>query len=205
MRLKEMFSGGDRRSIGAVGQVVALVLTHSERNGELVELLWDSDAVVRMRAADALEKISRERAEWVEPYKAELLGLMAEAEQQEVRWHLAGIVPRLGLTSAERLRAVEILWKYLEDRSSIVKTCAMQGIWDVAEEDAGMREAAVELVFAVVRAHRDAPVEVGDVRFTVTAAMQARGRRLLKERARQGGEFASSIRKFSTGKRLREN
>jgi hypothetical protein len=169
--IQEMLGGGDRRSIGAVEHVVALVLAHSDRAGELVESLWDSDAVVRMRAADALEKVSRERAEWIEPFKANLLGLMAETGQQEVRWHLAAIVPRLKLAESERRRVLEILRTYLEDCSSIVKTFAMQGMWDLAEQDAALRPGVVDLF--------------GELTRTGTAAMRARGRKLLLEAQRR--------------------
>ena len=71
-RLRDLLMGGDRRSIGRVDEVLELVLGQPKRVGELAKLLWDSDAVVRMRAADALEKISRERPEWIENFKDEI-------------------------------------------------------------------------------------------------------------------------------------
>ena len=165
--LRAMLSGGDRRSIGRANEVAALVLTLPERVDELLELLWDAAALVRMRSADALEKLSRERIDLLQAYKNELLGLMAETAQQELCWHLAAIVPRLELTLAERRRAAEVLETYLTDRSSIVKTCAMQGLWELARHDAGMRPRVVELVRELTR--------------TGTAAMRARGRKLLLE------------------------
>jgi hypothetical protein len=165
--LRVMLSGGNRRSIGRANQVVTMALAHPERLGELVELLWDSDALVRMRAADALEKISREQIQFLQPYTAELLGLMAEATQQELRWHLAAMVPRLELTAGDSWRAAAILESYLEDRSSIVKTFAMQGLWDLAARDAGLRLKVVDLVRELAR--------------TGTPAMRARGRKLLQQ------------------------
>jgi len=55
-----------------------------------------------MRAADATEKITRSNPDLLRPYTRELLGLMAEAKQQELRRHLAAMVPRLKLNSKER-------------------------------------------------------------------------------------------------------
>jgi hypothetical protein len=162
-----MLSGGDRRSIGHANEVAALVLARPQLVGELVELLWDTDALVRMRAADALEKLSREHTECLQAYKAELLGLMADTTQQELRWHLAALVPRLKLSPEERRRAAAMLERYLEDRSSIVKTCAMQGLWELALRDGEMRPKIVDLVRELTR--------------TGTAAMRARGRKLLLE------------------------
>ena len=148
---RSRLSGGDRRSLGWATEVLGLLRERPDRVGELVELLWDSDAVVRMRAADVLEKLSRDSAGWLEPFKAELLGLMAEAEQQELRWHLAAIVPRLGLTLAERFRAVRSLEGYLDDRSSIVKTFAMQGLWELSADDAGLPRCLTCWICSVIR------------------------------------------------------
>ena len=96
--IRSMLAGGDRRSTGRSDEIAGMVAQNPGRVVELVECLWDPDACVRMRAADALEKASRGKAEILEAHKAELLGLFAEAEQQEVRWHLAQIVPRLPLS-----------------------------------------------------------------------------------------------------------
>jgi hypothetical protein len=46
-----------------------------------------------MRAADAAEKVTRVRGELLQPNKKELLGLMTEAQEQELRWRLAAMVP----------------------------------------------------------------------------------------------------------------
>lgn len=83
---------------------------------------------MRMRAADAAEKVTRKNPQLLQPFKKELLGLMADAGQQELRWHLAVMIPRLPLTSWERQRATSLLNSYLEDRSSIVKTLLFRGL-----------------------------------------------------------------------------
>jgi hypothetical protein len=172
--LRTMLSSGDRRSIGRANDVVAFVIAKPERIGELVELLWDLDALVQMRAADALEKISREQIQLLQPYKAELLGLMAETAQQELRWHLAAMIPRLELTADDSRHAAGILESYLEDRSSIVKTFAMQGLWDLTAQDAKHHSKVAELVRELSR--------------TGTPAMRARGRKLLQQYARSNGQ-----------------
>ena len=80
-----------------------------------------------MRAADAAEKVTRKNPALLTPYKKELLGLMTETTRQELRWHLAVMVPRVPLNATERQLAISALNTYLEDRSSIVKTFALQG------------------------------------------------------------------------------
>jgi hypothetical protein len=118
-----------------------------------------------MRAADAAEKVTRTNRELLQPYKKELLGLMMETEQQELRWHLAVMVPRLLLNAKERSLATSLLIGYREDRSSIVKTCALQGLADLAQEDPSIRPGVIEILHEATR--------------TGTAAMKARGRKLL--------------------------
>jgi hypothetical protein len=162
-----MLKGGDRRSIGKSNQVAKLILSDAQRFAELLECLWDDDPIVRMRAADAAEKVTVERPELLKPHKQELLGLLAEADQIELRWHLALMVPRLELSSADRERAAAALQHYLEDRSSIVKTFALQGLANLARQDAGLREPVRRALEESFR--------------TGTAAMKARARKLLKE------------------------
>lgn len=162
-----MLGGGDRRSIGRSNEVAALVLREPRRFGELMKCLWSEDAVLRMRAADATEKVSAQKPGCLDPFKAELLGLLAEAEQQELRWHLALMIPRLKLTRPERLRVSEEFKRYLEDKSSIVKTFALQGLAEIAGDDPALRLPARELFEQAVRAG--------------TPAMRARARKLLKK------------------------
>src|ERR1700684_1772164 len=124
-KIASMLVGGDRRSIGRANAVARIVLREPRRFPELIKCVWDENPVVRMRAADAAEKVSAKKPRLLGRHKSELLGLLAEAEQIELRWHLAAMIPRLHLTPAERQRAAAALQRYLEDRSSIVKTFAL--------------------------------------------------------------------------------
>ena len=58
---EEVLSGGDRRSIGEVAHVVRAIRGAPARLPELVDALGGPDAVVVLRAADALEKLGRTR------------------------------------------------------------------------------------------------------------------------------------------------
>ncbi len=158
-------AGGDRRTIGRSDEVAAIVSKNPKLFSSLIAGLWSADPLVRMRAADATEKVTRIKGELLQPYKKELLGLMAEASQQELRWHLAAMIPRLALNAKERQIAVSLLNTYLEDRSSIVRTFALQGLADLAENDASMRPAVMELLREATRSG--------------TPAMKARSRKLL--------------------------
>lgn len=109
--LLALLAGGDRRSIGRADEVAAAVLQSPGRFPQLMTGLWSTNSLVRMRAADAMEKISREKPELLCPYKKELLGLIHEAKDKEVRWHLALMAPRLALNAREQGIAVAALRK----------------------------------------------------------------------------------------------
>ncbi len=162
-----LLEGGDRRSIGNSNRVAALVLRQPERFAELIECLWHADPVVRMRAADAAEKVSVKRPELLAPFKPDLFALAEQTSQAELRWHLAQMIPRLHFASQERERAAAILRGFLGDRSSIVKTSAIQALADLARGIPGMETDVLALLERTCR--------------TGTPAMKARSRRLLAQ------------------------
>ena len=151
--------------IGRSNQVAAMVSKDPGLFPELTAGLRSADLLVRMRAADAAEKVTRKKRELLQPYKKELLGLLAETKQQELRWHLAVLVPRFRLTARERQAATSSLHSYLEDRSSIVKTFALQGLADLAQDDPSIRPRVMEILRDATR--------------NGTPAMKARSRKLL--------------------------
>src|SRR5271168_3337014 len=146
-----LLTGGDRRMIGKADRVAAMVSDDPELFPELIAGLWSADPLVRMRVADAAEKVTRKQSELLQPYKEELLGLLAEAGQQELRWHLAAMVPRLALNGREKERVISTLKSYLEDGSSIVKTFALQGLAELAEAEASLRPEVMEILREATR------------------------------------------------------
>jgi hypothetical protein len=109
--------------------------------------------------------VTRKHPALLQPFKKELLGLMGETTQQRMRCHLAAMVPRLTLTADERELAASLLNGYLEDRSSLVKTFALQGLADLAQNDSSIRARVIELLRASTRSG--------------TPAMKAGSRKLL--------------------------
>ena len=87
------------------------------------------------RAADALERASSRRPQILAQWKDALLDRMLDAAENKLRWNLALMISRTPLNEAECRRAAAILRSWLDDKSSIVKTCAMHGLagltrWD---------------------------------------------------------------------------
>lgn len=160
-------AGGDRRSIGRVDEVVAEVLNDPSLFEVVFNGILSDDPITRMRSADAVEKITAKHPEYLQPYKEKLIYQVAEVDQQEVRWHVAQMFPRLELSKEEQAVVVEILLDYLDDKSKIVKTFSMQALADFAQRDASLRRKVIQLLEELTR--------------TGSPAMKSRGRKLLEK------------------------
>lgn len=132
-------SGGDRRSPGAAGEVAAEAIADPTLVPLLVDLLRGDDSLIRMRAADALEKVSRDRPEMVAPFADTLVREIGPHPQQEIRWHIAVMLPRLALAGDLRDDAVALARSYLDDRSRIVVADAMSALAFFARDDPVLR------------------------------------------------------------------
>lgn len=159
-------AGDDRRSLGRTAEVVADVLRDPALFGVLMQGLLTDDPVIRMRAADAAEKISERHPEYLQPYKKMLLSQVVEIEQQEVRWHTAQMLPRLHLSLDEISQIVAILFEWTQRDSRLVKTFSMQALADLAEKVPSLRSQVIPLLH--------------DLTETGSPAMRSRGRKLLE-------------------------
>jgi hypothetical protein len=157
--------GGDRRSIGRVKEVVAQVLDNPALFEGVFHGMLNKDPVIRMRSADAVEKITASHPEYLEPHKEKFIQEVAKIDQQEVRWHVAQMFPRLNVSDKERAAILGILLDYLHDRSKIVKTFAMEALATFAEKDTRLRPQVITLLDDLTR--KGSP------------AMKSRGRKLL--------------------------
>lgn len=159
--------GGDRRSIGNVDEVVNAVRKKPDLFEQLVNGVFGEDPVVCMRAADAMEKISLDNPEWLQPFKRKLIQLAKDSQQQELRWHLAQLIPRLKLTPKETATLTAIFFDYLNDKSKIVVTFAMQALADFVIERA---ITSTDVIRAIERLTQ-----------TGSPAIQSRGKKLLRQ------------------------
>jgi HEAT repeat protein len=135
---------------GRVPEIAELISAEPRRAARLIELLWDDDPGVASRAADVLERISHHPSPSLSrvlaEYKEALLGLLPDARFPKLRWNLAFLIPRLALTLAEARRAAGTLYTFLGDRSSIVKTAALQGLADLTRHDPDSLPAVLDLL-----------------------------------------------------------
>jgi len=159
--------GRNRMDGGRARQVAELVLAKPRKVGQLIECLWDEDEGVACRAADALERATFHRPKLAQAWKESLIGLMAEAGVNKLRWNLALLVPRLELSVTEARRTAAALRSYLDDRGSIVKTAAMHGLTALTRHDPELTPEVLDMLRILSRSG--------------TPAMRARGRILLKQ------------------------
>jgi len=84
-RVLKKLEGGDRRSIGRVNEVVADVLNDPTLFEVVFYGMLSDDPIIRMRSADAVEKITARHPEYLQPYKTKLIQQVAKIDQEEVR------------------------------------------------------------------------------------------------------------------------
>lgn len=160
-----LLSGGDRRSIGAVAQVLAALEADPTRQSELFACLEAPDALVRYRAFDALEKWSLAQPACLASLKMRLLDGTLDDGSAEVRWHLHALCPRLLLNHVE---AQALMGRLESDAarhaSRIVRVMALQGACDLAHAHPALRPRAQAMLADAVHS----PI----------AALRARARKL---------------------------
>jgi hypothetical protein len=137
--LARQLAGGDRRSISKANQVVLRVFASPERFADTVGGLSHAGPLIRMRCADAAEKVSKVRLGWLQPHKRSILALAARVTEKELRWHMAQMLPRLALTPKARRAALAMMFEDLTDEGRIVRTFAVQALADFAASDAALR------------------------------------------------------------------
>ena len=165
--LLHKLEGGDQRSIGRSNEVASDVLKEPELFQVLIEGISVGNPIIKMRAADAIEKASLEHPEYLLPYKKQLMELAEDSEQKEVQWHMAQILPRLNLNHKENVSVVDTLLTYLSGNSSIVNTFVMQAFADIAKVDEKLRPLLL--------------VHIKELSIIGSPAMKARGRKLLAD------------------------
>ena len=120
--------------------MIDAVLADPDRVDELFACVFDDDAHVRMRAADALEKVGRAQPSIVAPLADRILTDMAVIDQPSVQWHVAQLVSTLPLNNRERQRGIAAVQRYLDTSGDwIVLTQSMRTLARCAERDESLR------------------------------------------------------------------
>lgn len=160
--------GDDLRSIGKADEVVQDILNDPSLFKEVFEGMLNKDPVIRMRSADAIEKVSVKHPEYLQPFKSKLINHVSKIEQQEVRWHVAQMFSYIETSKIERNKIIKILLSYIvTDESKIVKTFSMQTLADFAEKDEQIKPRRINMIKGVIK--------------NGSPAIISRGKKLLKQ------------------------
>lgn len=114
----QRLEGGDLRSKGEADHVAHDIVDDPERFAAVFEGIFSPDELIRMRAADAVEKASAINPELLQPYTERLLSEAVLIQQQEVEWHVAQMLPRLLLDEMQARRAFDSLRRYFRTSNS---------------------------------------------------------------------------------------
>jgi hypothetical protein len=166
--LIDALSGGDRRSVGRSRTVASWLKRDIALVPEAILLMSHDDPVVAMRAADALEKATRQHPGILWPHRAALLKLMRRSKQPEIVWHLAQLLPRLELTDQQAESVVIWLERVFTDADSrIARAESLEGLMLLVLKHPALLPVAARTLRAATR--------------SLIPAVAARARQLAKE------------------------
>ncbi len=165
-QILQKLSGGDLRSIGRANEVTREVEIDESLFVELFNGIDEVDPVIRMRAADVIEKVTQKKPELLLGFTHKVISIMESSLQQEVCWHMAQIAPRLTCKEDEESKIINILKKYLLHKSKIVRVSAMESLVYFAERN----NSIFDEILAIIQNQID----------TGSPAVKSRGRKLLQ-------------------------
>jgi len=102
---------------------------------ELFAFLFHHERPLVMRAADAVEKVTRYHPEFLQVHKAQVMSLVKTSDHIELKWHIAQLLPRLALTPQEFEHVWHTLhyWALNPNEGKIVRVNALQGLYDLSQ------------------------------------------------------------------------
>jgi hypothetical protein len=132
MQIKKYLQGNDLRSIGRVNELVPKIKTQDDFD-KLFAFIYDKCRLIRMRAADGIEKLSKQYPHFLKKHKLAVLRLLEQDQEKELQWHLPQIITRCDLTAKQKQQAWIILKEYLNNKktSKIVKVNSLQCLYEI--------------------------------------------------------------------------
>jgi hypothetical protein len=145
--LTHLLLGKDLRSIGRANEVIDFI--HDQDSfDELFELLLHHERLLVMRAADAIEKVTVQRPEFLAPHKGQLLSLLKSSMHKELKWHLALLIARLKLDENEFDGVWDVItyWVQNPNESKIVRVNSLQALFELSRTRSQYKEKFHEIM-----------------------------------------------------------
>jgi len=130
----DWLSGDDLRSDGMADEVVSVVLRNPQLFDEVYGGLLHTNNVIRGRTADALEKISRSKPQYLKDHVTELIRVAKSDSVAMVRMHLAMIFGHMAIYADLVEELVAILLFMLDDKSVFAKSWAIVSLCILARK-----------------------------------------------------------------------
>jgi hypothetical protein len=156
MDFAPLLLGKDARAASRSRAVLQYV-GDQERFDELFNLLLHHERLLVVRAADAIEKVTLTRPEFLVPHKMQLLSLLKSALHKELKWHIALLITRVSLIPAELKEVWRTLsyWAQNPNERKIVRIHALQGLSDLARLHSDQQDGFEQVLDAM--AHEQIP------------------------------------------------
>jgi hypothetical protein len=131
---EQLLDSGDLRGIDGVDVVIKMVQNQADFD-LLFSCLKTKNRLIVERAADAIEKITRNTPEYLSKHKATILNYCHIAQNKELKWHLSQLLPRILLDNSEFRDMSQLLEQWARDRneSKICRVNALQSLFDLSQ------------------------------------------------------------------------
>jgi HEAT repeat protein len=158
----DRLSGGDLCTEGRAEEVALDIINDPSLLAALTEGLHSESKVIRGRACMAMEVISREHPNLLSSMIPDLIALASGDTVSQARWHLAEVFGNVPGSDGEAEQIISILFEYLNEKSKIVRYCAVQTLGilgkgsprrgEILRRISGLRKDSKGLVKAVEKA-----------------------------------------------------
>lgn len=127
-------SGGDLRSDGLANEVAKFVLENPHTFEDLFAGLSEEDDVVRGRAADAIEKISRRRPDLPKEHIPEMIRIAGDEPVAMVKMHMAMLFGHMAVYPECTGQLMAALILMLADKSVFTRSWAIVSLCIIARK-----------------------------------------------------------------------
>lgn len=154
MNLASELIGNDLRTTGNANTVIKKINSQSAFD-ELFELMFHENRVLAMHAADIAEKVTAHHPHYLSIHKDDLLKLVTIAQNKELLWHVAQLLPRIEYNNEEQqfINMHLLSWVRNQSLSRIVRVNALQALFEFAEKDLFSKHALKKIMNELKKEH----------------------------------------------------
>jgi len=132
---EHLLLGGDLRSVARILEAIRAV--QDQQSFDIFfKLIFHHERQLVMRAADAVEKITRMFPWFLAPHKGQLLDLLNSAINIELKWHVAQLITRVPLTYKDLKNVWSILAHQAQNpnESKIVRVNSIEAMYTLSQQ-----------------------------------------------------------------------